>query len=276
MSVACKCEFREAYEDRSRISCDSCRGPIGGARLLCFDCVNKDGDTHDSLDLCCALESRCIEARITHRENLNGPHEPYHRLIKFRTVVLTRELGRTCRLARAAFEREEGLCAKIAGASLQPQEEGDTGKDTRDASTPEPTTAEVTSESVKPEDVFAAAADIEDQPEAERTTVATEAPSESDKSDDIPTATDGTRDGTEADPTVTEKPDDIPAATDDSKDGTETKDEEGNVSESATQAQAHTGDLPTCGECNGFLSFPFWYCMFCEGQSRFGLNYRVT
>jgi hypothetical protein len=24
-------------------------------------------------------------------------------------------------------------------------------------------------------------------------------------------------------------------------------------------------DLPTCGNCKGSLSFPFWYCTFCEG-----------
>ena len=187
--------------------------------------------------------------------------------------MLIRELGRTYRLARAAFERVEELCAKIAGASRQPQEEEDTGKDGQDASTPEPTTAEVTSESVKPEEVPAASDDTKDQPEAER---ATEMSSESDKSDDIPTATDGARDGTEAELTVTEKPDDVPAAADGSKDETETKDEEGNVSQSATQAQPQTGDLPTCGKCNGSLSFPFWYCMFCEGQSRFELSSYAT
>jgi hypothetical protein len=25
-------------------------------------------------------------------------------------------------------------------------------------------------------------------------------------------------------------------------------------------------DLPTCGKCTGHLSFPFWYCIFCEGR----------
>ena len=245
-----------------------------GARLYCFDCVNKDGDDYDSLDLCCTPESRCIEARITDRENLNGPHEPYHRLIKFRTVVLTRELGRTYRLARTAFERVEELCAKIARASQQSQEEKDIGKDAQDASTPEPTTTEETSESVKPEDVPAVADDTKDQPEAEPTTVAAEMPSESDKLDVIPTATDGTRDGTEAEPTITvrrskDNPDDVPAAADGSKDETETNDKEGSVSQSASEAQPQNGDLPTCGKCSGSLSFPFWYCIICEGQSRF-------
>ena len=244
---------------------------MGGARLFCFDCVNKDGETYDSLDLCCAPESRCIEARITHRENLDGPHEPYHRLVKFRTVVLTRELGRTYRLARAAFERVEELCAKIAGASQQLQVEKDTGKDAQDASTPELTTASVTSESVKPEDVPPTAGGTEDEPEAKPTAVVTELSSEGDKSDGIPTATDGTRDGTETESTVTkevsnnDKPDDVPTAADGSKDENKTKDKEENVSQSAIQAQPQNGDLPTCGKCNGALSFPFWYCTLCEG-----------
>ena len=244
---------------------------MGGARLFCFDCVNKDGETYDSLDLCCAPESRCIEARITHRENLDGAHEPYHRLVKFRTVVLTRELGRTYRLARAAFERVEELCAKIAGASQQPQEEKGTGKDAQDASIPELTTAAVVSEGVKPEDVPPTADSNKDEPEAEPTTSVTELPSESDKSDGIPTATDGTRDGTDAELTVTkepsnnDKPDDVPAAADGSKDESETKDKEGNVSQSAIQDQPQNEDLPTCGKCNGALSFPFWYCTLCEG-----------
>jgi hypothetical protein len=181
-------------------------------------------------------------------------------------------------LARAAFERVEELCAKIAGASQQPQAEEKTGKDTQDASTPEPTTVVVTSESVKPEDVPATAADTEDQPEAERSTVAAEIPPESDKSNDVPNATDDTRDRTEAgpEPTVTEKQDDVPAVTDGSKDETETKDGEGNVSQSATQAQPQTSDLPTCGKCSGSLSFPFWYCMFCEGQTRVELSSYAT
>jgi len=196
--------------------------------------------------------------------------------------VVTREVGPTYRLARAAFERVEELCAKIAAASQQPQEEKDAGKDAQDASTPEPTTAEVTPEGVKSEDVPAAADGTKGQPEAEQTTAATGVPSESDKPDVIPTATDGTRDGSEAEPTVTEepskdhKPDDVPAVADGSKDETETKDKEGNVSQSATPAQPQNGDLPTCGKCNGSLSFPFWYCILCEGQSRFELSSCAT
>jgi hypothetical protein len=30
--------------------------------------------------------------------------------------------------------------------------------------------------------------------------------------------------------------------------------------------QSQSGDLPTCGACEGPLSFPFWGCTFCKGQ----------
>jgi hypothetical protein len=251
---------------------------MGGSRLFCLDCLNKEGDTFDTLDLCCAPESRCMEARVTYRENIDGAHEPYHRLVKLRTAVLTHHFGRTYKLACAAFERVEEFCARIAGAS-QPGEEKEKEKDVQGTSAPELTTVEVS----KQDDVPATADDTKDRPEAEPTTT-TEMLTKSDKSDDIPTGTDGTRDGTEAGPTVTELPlkddkvDDVPAAADGSKNETDSEAKEkegkevsqlegGGASESPAQAQPQTGDLPTCGNCNGSLSFPFWYCIFCEGQS---------
>jgi hypothetical protein len=35
----------------------------------------------------------------------------------------------------------------------------------------------------------------------------------------------------------------------------------------ATPHAIEDQDLPTCGQCKGSLSFPFWYCIYCEGQS---------
>jgi hypothetical protein len=219
-----------------------------------------------------------MEARVTHRQNIDGPHEPYHRLVKLRTAVLTHHFGRTYRLACGAFERVEEFCARIAGACREPQEEKETEKDAQATSAPELTTA---SEGVEQDDVPAAADDTKDRPEAEPTTT-TEMSAKSDKSDDVPTAADdGVRDGTEAEPTVAEVPsegdkaDDVPAAADGPKNETdsEAQDKEGKevVSQdsdaSPAQAQPQNGDLPTCGNCSGSLSFPFWYCIFCEGQS---------
>ena len=31
--------------------------------------------------------------------------------------------------------------------------------------------------------------------------------------------------------------------------------------------ETRSSELPVCGNCEGPLSFPFWYCIFCEGQS---------
>jgi hypothetical protein len=41
----------------------------------------------------------------------------------------------------------------------------------------------------------------------------------------------------------------------------------------AEQGQGQDPDLPTCGKCKGSLSFPFWYCIFCKGQSQRPLLY---
>ena len=39
--------------------------------------------------------------------------------------------------------------------------------------------------------------------------------------------------------------------------------------------RTQSGYLPTCGNCDGHLSFPFWYCIFCKGLS-LGLNRSET
>ena len=44
-------------------------------------------------------------------------------------------------------------------------------------------------------------------------------------------------------------------------------DVEGKTSRDARRGQVQDQSLPSCGKCNDSLSFPFWYCIFCEGQS---------
>jgi hypothetical protein len=106
--------------------CDFCRGPIGGVRLFCLDCANKDTELHNPLDIC--GDPQCISQRITRRQDLESPHEPNHKLVKVRTTVLKRQYGRVYTAARKAFERVEGLCKKIAEFSEQSQEtRSDTG-----------------------------------------------------------------------------------------------------------------------------------------------------
>ncbi|KAH9034700.1 hypothetical protein EDB85DRAFT_2220184 [Lactarius pseudohatsudake] len=126
-------------------TCDRCGGLIGGARLFCLDCDQKGGEFFNTLDLCCAQE--CMVARITHRQDLEVPHEPSHRLIKVRTVVHYRQHGRVQTAALAAFERVQPLCAKIAESSQQIVEEGEeTGTNTKNPSSPKPTSEETPSE----------------------------------------------------------------------------------------------------------------------------------
>ncbi|KAI0301375.1 hypothetical protein BC826DRAFT_989073 [Russula brevipes] len=181
--------------------CDSCRGRIGGARLFCLDCTNKNTEVHNSVDLCCA--SNCIDARVTHRKDLERAHEPNHRLVKARTTVLERNHGRAHTAACKAFERVGDFCKKIA--EFSPHLHKETRPDEQKASSPELTSAEM--------------------------------------------------------PAKNDKPDDAAIPPDRAEDGAEVQDKTiGDV----IQPQVQHQDLPTCGKCNGHLSFPFWYCIFCE------------
>lgn len=192
--------YRNAY-------CDSCKGRIGGARLFCLDCVHKTDASFGDLDLCC--EPQCVAARVTYRDDLEGAHEPEHRLVKARAPVLDRHYGRVYSAACGAFERLEDTCARIAeysGHPLAQEEEGSRPDEQRD-SYHEPAVGEI--------------------------------PAEIDKIDDTLTTQGSTGDGVEA-------------RKDPPQDPTRVQDQEGN--------------LPTCGNCNGRLSFPCWYCIFCKGE----------
>jgi hypothetical protein len=298
--------IHDADEDHSNAYCDSCGGLIGGVRLLCLDCVSMEGNAINTLDLCCAPESRCIDARVTHREDLQGPHELNHKLVKLRTPVLVRQYGRVYQPALKAFERVKELCTKIARADRSPQEKLETGQDAREASSLDLTTTEELSTSVKRDGVLSVEDGTKDGTEAKQTT--TKIPSKSDKLEDVPAAVNGILDGAEAEPTAIEvpsksdKPDDVPTATDvptaangtedrveveptvtatpsksvepdgvlvvadSTKDKVEAEEQEGKAPPASTaQAQGKDTDLPTCGNCNGPLSFPFWHCIYCEG-----------
>jgi len=74
-----------------------------------------------------------------------------------------------------------------------------------------------------------------------------------------------------SEPTSTEAPakvgklDDVHTTPDCTKGGVEVEDK---TVPDAIQDQMPDQDLPTCGKCDSGLSFPFWYCMFCEGRSQ--------
>ncbi|KAI9464116.1 hypothetical protein BJY52DRAFT_1166045 [Lactarius psammicola] len=106
--------------------CDWCGGAIGGARLFCLDCDNKDTEAFEALDLCCAPE--CMTARITRRQDLKIPHEPSHKLVKVRTVVLYRQHGRVHTAALAAFRQAQTLFNDVGDTSQDPSGENSQGK----------------------------------------------------------------------------------------------------------------------------------------------------
>jgi hypothetical protein len=132
-----------------------------------------------------------------------GAHEPGHRLVKFRTTVLTRSHGRVHTAACDAFERVEETRRKIAEFTSHSDEE--TGPDEQKTSSFEPISTEMPGTSDKPEDVN---------------------------------------------------------PPDDTKGGAEV---EGKIARDTREDQVQDESLPTCGKCKGRLSFPFWYCIFCEG-----------
>ena len=194
--------------------CDSCDGCIGGARLFCLDCANKNTEVYDGLDLC--SRSECIAARVTNREDLVGAHEPNHKLVKARTVVLQRQHGRAHTAAKKAFERVEKVCKRIGEASKQPE----TGPNEKSASSSEST---------------------------------------GDRVDDLPPTSDG----------AASVPNDASVGDTSHESGDEMASDtsESEAEDSRPSPLAQSGDLPTCGNCKGHLSFPFWYCIFCKGQS---------
>jgi len=62
-------------------------------------------------------------------------------------------------------------------------------------------------------------------------------------------------------PVKGDKPDDELNPPDGAKDEAEV---EGKTSRDAGRGQVEDQNLPSCGKCDGSLSFPFWYCIFCE------------
>jgi len=197
-----------------------------------------------------------------------GPHEPLHKLVKVRTVVLLHHFGHTHKLACAAFKRVETLLSTIAGASQQSQEEKRIVKDVHNASTQGPITTKQLSQSDKPDDIWHN--EIDDSQGRNEPKATTEMLSTGGKSNGVPATVDGIGNGVDGERTIPRAPSkssNVPAVMDvtDAEGETEVKVDSDKASQAAPQAQRQDGDLPTCGECNGSLSFPFWYCIFCEG-----------
>ena len=112
------------------------------------------------MDLCCT--PRCASARITHRKDIEGVHEPNHRLVKLHATELQRSYGRAHTAATNAFEHVEEMRRKIAELTYE-----ETGPDELKFSSIGPTSIEI--------------------------------PTKSDKSDNIPNHLDGTKGGSKVD-----------------------------------------------------------------------------
>jgi hypothetical protein len=149
-----------------------------------------------------------MNARID-RQDLKVAHEPSHRLVKVRTVVLERQLGRVHTAALVAFERVKTHCMKIAESYQRFVDENKKGE-------------------VAPK----------------------ETPTES--GDGLP---------------PDHAPDDPNVTTVDARDGGASS--KGLRDESLQDGkQPQDSDSLSCDKCRVRLSFPCWYCIYCEGQSR--------
>jgi len=160
---------------------------------------------------------------------------------------------------------------KIDDAPTSPRQEERTGPDKQGTTSHEPTVSEMSAGVDKVDDVLTA----QDGTSSRGGDEAEEIPANVDKVDDAPTAPQeeertgpdkqGTRSheatGSEMSASV-DKVDDVLTAQDGSRGGDEAED---SVAQHPTEVQIQNENLPTCGNCKGRLSFPCWYCIFCDG-----------
>jgi hypothetical protein len=221
------------------VYCDACNRGISGDRLFCLDCVNKDTEVFNSMDLC--SNAQCISQRVTDRQDIEGTHEPTHRLVKFHILVSTRQYRIVHSSAGEAYKRVEKFCKKIAEVSQESQEKENsqtTGPDTNASSSGS-------------------------EPALEDSKVV----SRNDKPVNGVITPDGARGGAEN------------ASWTEDAGGTSRTLEDETPPQDATDAlplQNPTVDMPKCAnvKCKGppILSFPCWYCINCPGQSRRASN----
>ncbi|KAJ6610414.1 hypothetical protein B0H10DRAFT_2060657 [Mycena sp. CBHHK59/15] len=81
------------------VSCDACKGHIGGTRVTCLTC-RLEG-TFDSVDFCDSPS--CISAKVI-PTGLTRLHMPTHDILKLRRVVHIRQFGKTYRQAQQALK----------------------------------------------------------------------------------------------------------------------------------------------------------------------------
>ena len=270
--------------------CDSCGGVIGGARLFCVDCVPEPTAESNVVNLCC--EPQCVAAvaaLMPPLPDMEVAHKPNHRLVKARIPVLLRHYGRIHSAALEAFDRSRYACVRIAESTAHPQEEEKTGSVGQETPNYEPTSSEMPASVDRLDDAPTAPQEEEETgsvgeetPNHEPTFA--EIPASVNRVDDAPTAPQEEEKagsvGQETpyhEPTLAEMPanvdkvDDAPTAPQEEEEagsvGQETPNYEPPFSETpASVYSVIIQNLPTCGNCNGRLSFPCWYCIFCIGK----------
>ena len=270
--------------------CDSCHGVIGGARLFCVDCVPEPTAESNVVNLCC--EPQCVTAvaaLMPPPPDMEVAHKPNHRLVKARIPVLLRHYGRIHSAALEAFDRSRYACMRIAESTAHPQEEEKTGSVEPETPNHEPTFAEIPANVDKVDDTPTAphgdektGSVGEETPNLEPTSA--ELPASVDRVNDAPSAPQEEEEtglvGQETpnhEPTFGEIPADVDKV-DDAPTAPQEEEEAGSVVQetpnheppfSEIPASVYSviiEDLPTCGNCNGRLSFPCWYCIFCIGK----------
>ncbi|KAH8083346.1 hypothetical protein BXZ70DRAFT_582249 [Cristinia sonorae] len=101
-------------------TCDNCRDPIAGSRLLCLDCPTPEQRFGDTIDVC---SLKCFDTHITWVNQ--KAHHPYHDVLKLRTVVTYYDLPHfyqrgceTLQNARARFAANSGPLSLEASEDL--------------------------------------------------------------------------------------------------------------------------------------------------------------
>ncbi|KAF7355741.1 hypothetical protein MSAN_01492000 [Mycena sanguinolenta] len=82
------------------VTCDACKGHIGGSRVSCLTCRLEE--TFDTVDFC--DHPSCMSVKVI-PTGMTRPHLPTHDLFKVRRNVHTKEFGKTYRQAQEALKR---------------------------------------------------------------------------------------------------------------------------------------------------------------------------
>ncbi|KAJ6515406.1 hypothetical protein C8R45DRAFT_208195 [Mycena sanguinolenta] len=84
------------------VSCDACKGHIGGSRVSCLSCRLDSEETFDTVDFCDHPSCMSVKAVPT---GMTRPHLPTHDIFKVRRNLHTKQFGKTYRQAKEALKR---------------------------------------------------------------------------------------------------------------------------------------------------------------------------